>query len=235
MRALHDFSKRQLIAAGVIVVIALIGTIFLVGKSGALRSSGEMKITEPGDAVRTTVTETTVTPPAEPAKLCVHVAGKVKAPGVYEFDPGCRVKDALEAAGGALPNADLETINLAEKLVDGEQVYIAVKGAVLPPAVSGVKGGSSPVTAKTTKPANSEGEKKPSAPEKLQTPGQGTVNINTAGLDELQRLSGIGPAMAQRIIDYRNQHGKFQSIDQLDEVNGIGDATLAKLRPFVTL
>ena len=149
--------------------------------------------------------------------------------------PDSRVKDAIKAAGGALPNADVETINLAEKLADGEQVFIAAKGAVPPPAVSGVSGGTPAPSTKRTSQAISDRESRQKGPEKLQSPGKGTVNINTAGLDQLQKLPGIGPAMAQRILDYRTAHGRFQAVDELDEVKGIGPAKLAKMRPFVSL
>ena len=139
--------------------------------------------------------------------------------------------DAIEAAGGAAANADLESINLAERLTDGQQVHIAAKGEVPPPKRSVVRGGSS----RRESTAKAGESRASSQPKKLTKPGEGTVNINTAGLGELQRLPGIGPAMGQRIIDYRTEHSRFQSVEELVEVRGIGSKTLEKMRPFVTL
>jgi len=219
------FSRNQLIVAYIIVGLALVGIVVLVVRT-APRGSGEVKIIEPGAAGASTE----MLPP-KPQKLSIHVAGKVKKPGLYEVAFGSRVKDAIQAAGGALPNADLESINLAEKLEDGEQVYIAQVGKIKPPAVSVIRGG------KSAKPTGESGKSsaRSSGPKKLSKPGEGTVSINSAGLDELQRLPGIGPAYAQRIIDYRIQHGRFQAVDELDEVKGIGPKKLEKLRPFVKL
>lgn len=227
---MFKFTHHQLIAAYVIVGVALAGIIVLALRPGQIRPDGEVRIIEPSGAA--TIPATTDVPPPAPEKPCVHVAGRVKKPGLYELEPGSRIKDAIQAAGGGLPNADLDSINLAEKIEDGQQIYVARLGQVKPPAVSVVRGG------KTAKPAKGETAKagaKASEPAKLSKPGEGTVSINSAGLDELQRLPGIGPAYAQRIIDYRTEHGRFQSVDELDEVKGIGPKKLEKLRPFVKL
>jgi competence protein ComEA len=221
-----------LIAACVIVGMALLGTVVLVAKSGLFGSRrGEIKFAEAGVSESSGSTEES---PAEPAKICVHVVGKVGKPGLYELEPGSRVMDAIKAAGGAAPNADLESINLAEKLLDGQQVYIAQKGKIEPPRMSVVRGGSAPPASghEASSPAE---DSRASGPDKLTTPGQGTVNINSAGLEELQRLPGVGPATAQKIVDYRSANGRFESVDELDEISGIGPAKLEKMRPFVTL
>jgi len=224
---MFNFTRNQLIAAGIVIVIGLLGTAVLVAKSGILGpAGGQIKFIEAGAPV-----EGTPTAPAEPPEnICVHVAGKVNKPGVYDLEPGSRVMDAIKAAGGAVGNADLESINLAEKLADGQQVYIAPKGQTPPSRVSVVRGG----TASPARAAVGDGGES-AGPKKLAKPGEGTVNINTAGLAELQRLPGVGPVTAQRIIDYRTERGRFQSVEELDEVKGIGPAKLAKMRPFVTL
>ncbi len=230
-----NFNRNQLIAAYSIVALALVGVIVLVAKSGAFHASSEAP-----KFADVSVTEPSPLPSASQAastKLCIHVAGKVKKPGVYELDLGKRVVDAIKIAGGACANADIESVNLAEKLADGEQVYIAPKGQIPPPVRSLVRGAPSGTsTASTAKvSAVPAGNREESGPKKLTAPGQGTVNINTAGLADLQRLSGVGPSTAQRILDYRNQNGRFKSVDELDEVKGIGPSKIEKLRPFISL
>jgi len=147
-------------------------------------------------------------PSAGGAPLIVDVAGWVHEPGVYQFAPGARVVDAVEQAGGARDGADLSLINLAAPLVDGQQILVPKEGAV---PVGGSVGG---------------------------VPGVGgapLININTADATALESLNGIGESLAAAIIQYRTEHGPFTSVDQLDEVSGIGPATLEKLRPSVTV
>jgi len=143
------------------------------------------------------------------ATLIVDVAGAVRKPGVFEFAPGDRVIDAVERAGGALEKADLTLLNLAAPLTDGQQILVPKKGA---PAPSGA-----PVTGGTT------------------TGSTTLVNINTADEATLETLNGVGPVLAAAIMEYRTEHGPFASIDQLDEVSGIGPATLEDLRSQVTV
>lgn len=198
-------------------------------------ASDEITITNSDGTDAVSGTEVSAAP-VKPQTVCVHVTGRVKSPGVYNLKPDSRIQDAVHAAGGPASNADLESINLAQKLEDGMQVYIAKTGEIPKPAVSVVTGGtSSESSSKSTKSAS--GSKAPSSGgvAKLSKPGSGTVNINSAGAAELQRLPGIGPSMSQRILDYRTENGRFNSIDELDEVKGIGPAKLAKMRPFVTL
>jgi competence protein ComEA len=151
-------------------------------------------------------------PSPSPAVLFVHVAGRVRHAGVYQLHQGDRVIDAIQAAGGARKDADLRSINLAALVTDGEQIIVWKKGP-----------GGSVVT--------SDGGGGP--------PGSGSpaqpVNLNTATLDQLESLPGIGPALGQRIIDYRTQHGPFASVDDLVDVSGIGEKRLEDLRPLVTV
>lgn len=143
----------------------------------------------------------------EPTILIVDVAGWVRRPGVYEFHEGDRVIDAVEAAGGARRGAFLESLNLAMPLVDGTQVLVprAAEGGALGP---GPPGGSA-ATAK--------------------------VNINTATAAELEALPGVGEVIAQRIVDYRTANGPFGTVDELIDVSGIGESTLASMRDLVTV
>jgi competence protein ComEA len=150
-----------------------------------------------------------VPPTATPsAGVVVHVTGAVRRPGLVDLPGGSRVDDAVAAAGGATRHADLATVNLARLLVDGEQIIVLRKGET-PPA-----GAAGPSTGGTA------------------TPGQ-PVDLNLATLEQLDGLPGVGPVLAQRIIDYRTAHGRFSSVDELTDVSGIGERTLADLKPLV--
>jgi competence protein ComEA len=146
---------------------------------------------------------------AEPApvqKLLVHVVGAVREPGLYRLDDGSRVDDAIRAAGGPKPKAALELVNLAAPVADGQQVIVPLRGK-----------------AATGGPGNVPGA--PPQP----------VHLNSATLEELDTLPGVGPVTAQKILDYRTEHGAFSTVDELDSVPGIGPARLAELKKVVDL
>jgi competence protein ComEA len=148
------------------------------------------------------------------AAIVVDVSGKVREPGIHRLPAGSRVADALRAAGGVRPGTDTEGLNRARLLVDGEQVVVGAPPAVAGPGVAG--GGPGAV--------GSGG-----AAAGATTP----VGLNTATLEQLDTLPGVGPVLAQHIIDYRTQHGGFRSVDELREVNGIGDRRFADLQNLV--
>ncbi len=141
-----------------------------------------------------------------PANVVVDVVGKVRRPGVYRLRSGSRVEDAVRAAGGAVAGADLASTNLARKLVDGEQIAV----------------GLAPSAPATTAGADTTG-------------ASGLVDLNTATAAELDALPGVGPVLAQHILDWRSAHGRFDSADQLRDVSGIGPSKFADLRPLVTV
>lgn len=147
---------------------------------------------------------------AEPGAY-VHAAGAVARPGVYRVRPNGRVSDLLDAAGGPAPDADLDQVNLAAKVADGERVYVPRRGESPPPPAGSSIGGA----------AGGAGA------------SAGPVNLNTATLEQLDSLPGVGPATAQAILDYRTTQGRFRSVDELLEVRGIGEAKLAALRSKV--
>ncbi|MYM20521.1 ComEA family DNA-binding protein [Brevibacterium sp. 5221] len=162
------------------------------------------------------------------AEASVHVVGAVRRPGVVRLPTGSRVADAITAAGGAQPAADEARVNLARRVVDGEQIVVPKKGEALAqsaPAAT-APGGSGEGTG-----GNSGGGSGGSGGGSAGAP----VNINTADETGLDALPGVGPATAQAIIGYREEHGAFASVDALTDVPGIGDATLEKLRPLVTV
>ena len=146
--------------------------------------------------------------PTGAGEVTVDVAGKVRRPGIAVLPAGSRVVDALEAAGGARPRVDLSSINLARVLVDGEQILVGVPVAVgaAGPAASAPAGPAAPL-----------------------------VDLNTAGTAELETLPDVGPVTAEAIIAWRTEHGGFTAVEELLEVDGIGEATLATITPHVTV
>jgi competence protein ComEA len=150
-----------------------------------------------------------------PSDVVVHAAGAVVRPGLYRLPAGSRIADVLAAAGGPAAGADSDRLNLAALVADGQRVYVPLEGEPLPPEVApddggGGSGGSAAALS-------------------------GPIDLNTASLDDLDGLPGIGPATAEAIIEYREAHGGFRSVDELIEVQGIGEAKLADLRDLVTV
>jgi competence protein ComEA len=156
-----------------------------------------------------------VTDPAAPAApLVVSVSGKVARPGLVEVPAGARVADVLDAAGGALPGTDLTALNLARRIADGEQVAVGVPPA--PDAGTGAAAGAGGGDAAGPAPG-------------------GKVDLNTATLQQLDALPGVGPVTAQHILDWRTRNGRFTRIEQLREVDGIGERRFGQLRELVSV
>ena len=197
---LAELSRRELVA------LVLVGAVVVAGAAlWYLRSVPRaVQVREAVPAVGPTAAS------PSPAVLIVHVAGQVRRPGVYEFRAGDRVVDAIHAAHGPRKGANLDGLNLAAPLTDGEQVLVPSRTASAP-AVGAVP------------PAGTTGAA--GAP----------ININTASESQLEELPGIGPVLAQRILDYRTEHGPFPTVDALDDVSGIGPATMDELRDLITV
>ncbi|MER8155392.1 ComEA family DNA-binding protein [Streptomyces sp. NPDC094472] len=175
-----------------------------------------------------------LTPSGGGRTVVVDVTGKVRRPGLRKLPPGARVADALEAAGGVRPGADLSGLNRARPLVDGEQIVVGAPaggppapGAVADPAAGVPNAPNGPNAPSDPNVANGA-----NAPADPGAPG-GSVSLNSATAEQLDTLPGVGPVLARHIIDYRTQHGGFRSIDELREVNGIGERRFADLRPLV--
>lgn len=149
------------------------------------------------------------------AEIVVDVSGKVRRPGIHRLPAGSRVVDALGAAGGVRPGTDTDGLNRARFLVDGEQVVV---GGPAPAGIGGPGAGTGAAGSAGGGPGAG-----PAAP----------VPLNTATVDQLDALPGVGPVLAQHIVDYRAQHGGFRSVDELREVNGIGERRFADLRNLV--
>jgi competence protein ComEA len=153
---------------------------------------------------------------ALPGVVVVHVAGAVASPGVVQLAAGSRVHQAIAAAGGATPAADLNRLNLAAVLADGGKLYVPQAGEQIPSGESG-----------------SGGQPSDGGPGGGVPGAGGKVNLNTAGVEELDTLPKVGPVLAQRIVDWRKEHGPFKSVEELDAVDGVGPKMLESLLPLV--
>jgi len=201
-----EFRPKEATALGVLCLALVAGATFAFARS--LPRSDAKPLARP-------------VAPASPAAsptgtgIVVDVEGAVRAPGVYTLAGDARVIDALKAAGGANSSADMSTVNLARPVADGERVYVPRRGEI-PPADAGPGGGG----AGSGSGGSGAGDK---------------VNINTASESELEGLPGIGPTLAQRIVDYRTQHGPFHDVKDLMKVEGIGQKKFDSLKDYVTV
>lgn len=154
----------------------------------------------------------TLSAPPSPKPLMVHISGAVLQPGVYALPAGSRIQDGIQAAGGLGPEADTSLLNLAALVQDGERVYVPSQTFTTP---------APPITRSYT-------------PQETTTAG-GLININTASLGELESLPGIGPTLAQRIIEYRVTHGPFTTIEAIQDVAGIGPARYEQIKNLISV
>ena len=204
MRAwIEWFGITRLIATAVAVAIVVGGGWMLV-RTPPPSAEATLPVTSGSAPPATLAVPATV---AATSTFVVHVAGAVAEPGVYDVRGPARVVDAIEAAGGPTPDAELDSLNLAAPLVDGQRIYLPVVGEIVAPIADGASGGVRAVS--------------------------GPIDLNTATPAELEELPGIGPATATAIVEHREGHGPFASVDDLSEVSGIGPAKLEAIRDLV--
>ncbi|GAA2357799.1 ComEA family DNA-binding protein [Saccharopolyspora halophila] len=197
LRSRVDPGRAGLLAIALVTVVVLIGVLALA--TSARPTAEEAPPPLPPPPVETT------TSTSAPAELVVSVVGQVQRPGLVTVAEGARVAEAVEAAGGALPGTDLTTLNLARRLTDGEQLYVAV-----------------PIPPRVRQPESA-----------AQQSGSGKVDLNSATEEQLDELPGVGEVTAERILKWRAEHGGFDSVDQLGQVGGIGEVRLSRLRELV--
>ena len=217
----QDWRSDSRFGVVVLIVVALVaGGIGGGGDAGAAPRRVDAAARAPATRAPDPTTTSSSTSPGGKvsAHIAVHVAGAVTRPGVVELPAGSRVIDAVETVGGGLADADLDRLNLAAKLTDGERVYVPKVGQPDPGVVPDVAGSSA------TAGGSSGGA----------TSG-GKLNLNTATQAQLEDLPGIGPTYAQAIVAERQRRGGFKSVNELRSVRGIGDKRFAELAPLVTV
>ena len=224
-------SQHQKIIIGLVVVILAGGGYWMLKHFHPALFLGEPDLvveTEAAPPPSSTPPSTTPQP-----GIVVHVMGAVKSPGIYHLSTDARVHEAIEKAGGKTDQADLHSLNLAAKIRDGEQIHVPQIRQI--PDVRQ----NAPVPSAATEqaiPTSPSSAASPQASVRRSAPSDGSrININTATFQELQTVRGIGPTMAQRIIEYRQTSGRFATVDDLTNVKGIGAKTLEKIRDSITV
>ncbi|MGS2617570.1 helix-hairpin-helix domain-containing protein [Micromonospora sp. LZ34] len=206
-----DPGRRGVRALAVVAVLVVLGAGFWAWRSRPRAEPvAPVATAAPAGPLHTSFDDPAPSPTGE---LVVAVAGKVRRPGLVRVPAGARVADAVQAAGGALPGVDVALLNPARKVTDGELILVGVPAPANVPGAAGAPAGG-PGTA----------------------PGAGgRLNLNTATLAQLDALPGVGPVLAQRILDHREQHGGFRSVGDRRQVDGIGDARYEQLKDLVTV
>jgi competence protein ComEA len=215
----HDWRTDARVGVAVLVVVAVVAGVvwYRVGLGGgdgaSAASPGSQRIE--ARAVAGATTSTTTPPSTNQGRITVHVAGAVARPGVVALPAGARVIDAVEAVGGAPTDADLDRLNLAAKVVDGERVFVPKVGQADPGVVAGSTDGTGSSSASSTASAK--------------------LDLNAATQTQLETLPGIGPSYAQAIIAERQRRGGFKAVNELRSVRGIGEKRFAEIAPLVTV
>ena len=210
-------NKKQKILLIIIISIITLGIIYY---SQIVKITEEFDIDEQNLEIVENKTEEKTEDIDQVAKIIVHVSGAVKQEGIVELEENSRVADAIELAGGVTENAYMKDVNLAELLEDGMKIYIPSKEEVENKKESGNYVGNTNTSNKNTTDKNDLNTK---------------VNINTATKEELDTLPGIGESTANKIINYREENGKFKSIEEIKEVSGIGDSRFEQIKDLIEI
>lgn len=225
-RARADPGRAGAIALAVVAFLAVLVTVFtLVRERPAPVMSAKLP---PVERAATETPRSSASPgqPAAPDRpVVVSVVGLVRTPGLVTLAPGARIADALQAAGGAVNGADTIGLNMARPLGDGEQIVVGLAPVSGQPTALGSSVAGSTPASRTPAPRSGSGPGKPKAGDVL--------DLNTATVEQLDALPGVGPVTAAAIVAWRQANGRFTSVDQLADVDGIGPARLDKLRPLV--
>jgi competence protein ComEA len=228
-----DPALRGALSLGLVALLAALVAVVLAWRSAP--TPVPVPVAAPAVVANSAPAAISPAPPAAPgptsagpaatgaAGLVVDVAGKVRRPGVVTVPSGARVADALQQAGGALPGTDTSALSLARKLVDGEQILVTGKPGTAPAPAGGAPAGASPSQGTSSAATAAEGA----------SPATGPIDLNTATVDQLDGLPGVGPVLAGRILAWRTEHNGFTSVDQLREVKGLGGKTGQQLMALV--
>ena len=213
----ENLNKKQKTIILIIAIIVAIGMIYFIYTKNQIRSDIDLE----SEILISNTSENKTNVELQEDLVIIHITGSVKNPGIVKLKDGSRIEDAIEAAGGLTENADITNVNLAYVLDDGVKIRI--------PSITDEKNGDEQIL--------EEGSGENIIEETNMTLGASTkeVNINKATETELQSLPGIGASLASRIIEYRNQNGKFSKIEDIKNVNGIGDSKYDNIKDFITV
>ena len=213
----ENLNKKQKTIILIIAIIVAIGMIYFIHNKNQIRSDIDLE----SEILISNTSENKTNVELQEDLVIIHITGSVKNPGIVKLKDGSRIEDAIEAAGGLTENADITNVNLAYVLDDGVKIRI--------PSITDEKNGDEQIL--------EEGSGENIIEETNMTLGASTkeVNINKATETELQSLPGIGASLASRIIEYRNQNGKFSKIEDIKNVNGIGDSKYENIKDFITV
>lgn len=216
-----DNKKKIIISIILIVLIIILFMIYMITSNTNDEISLE-SLTVSGNTAESNVVENLeAEEELETEKIAIHIIGEVNKEGIVYLEAGSRIVDAIKEAGGATKEADLSQINLAYELQDGQKIYIPNKNEKISEYIT-MSSGNNVIIEENN--SSAETERK-----------ENKVNINTANVNELDNLPGIGPSLAQRIIEYREENGNFKSIEELQNVKGIGDAKYSDIKDNVTI
>ncbi|MEU5252425.1 ComEA family DNA-binding protein [Streptomyces longwoodensis] len=232
MQTRYGLERRSVLALAVVLVVAAVFAVqhFWSGRTQTVSAPEVVRAVAPFDKASAGPTASATGVAAGPSstpgasaspEIVVDVSGKVRKPGIHRLPAGSRVADALRAAGGVRPGTNTDGLNRARFLVDGEQVAVGITGA--PPGPPAGAGTSGAVGSGAGAAGGAGAGAAPGAP----------ISLSTATAEQLDTLPGVGPVLAQHIVDYRTRHGGFRSVDELREVNGIGERRFADLRNLV--